>query len=607
MEIGGEMRDNTTLGYLPVLIGTVLVLALIPLHVATGVEPIPQEIPKLVEQLASPDADLVADTINLLKSVRSKDGLTAILRSLGTVSRPVRRRLCEVLVAAGEPAVEVAFAGSVPRPGTEKARVPWANHVLTCYLKTDALPLLAMKVRQGKSEERKVAAWAIWHITNYYGVGQSDPAELVALLLAAASEDSVSYVKRYSADALCNIEHDTSIPALVKLLSDEEVSGYACSGLAQRSAKASDAIPVLKRGIGQGKLPAKALDALIAIQGKEAVPFVFEHLATWEFGPNDRNTISAALLRHPHAVAIPFMEEELWKGSTSSRVRAALFFSALDHPASFKQMRKCLSVFPEGKTERTHPLNTQVACARRLRAIAVRYLSDHGDTGSYDTILEMLKADTSIKVRTAAAQSLGKIRYEKAIPALQACFFVPDEGHNAMGHRNGATHVAAVQALANMESPEAYRVLYEGVTEGHAKKHCSRFWRNAEDRTVFETFLEHFEKAHLDDQTAAGIIAAQLRTHHAHYAIPENDLVSAKNAFVTGARDPERFGPDADLSDAGKWNVSIDFAFYKNGFVKVHFSFSPKQRRGFSHGYTMLYRKQKDSWVPMSKISRYVT
>ena len=69
-------------------------------------------------------------------------------------------------------------------------------------------------------------------------------------------------------------------------------------------------------------------------------------------------------------------------------------------------------------------------------------------------------------------------------------------------------------------------------------------------------------------------------------------------------RDPKHFGPGADLSEKGKWEVSVAFAFYSNGFAKVSFVF--KSPRGFhGRGYTILYRKQVGSWIPMSKVSGY--
>ena len=491
------MPDNTIMRYRGILIGAALLVTLIRLGSEAGAEPGPGEIPKLIEQLANSDKELVDNASKQLKEVGSRDGILAILKPLGSVSAPVRQKLCEILRAIGAPAVEVVFAQSV-RPkrtrSVSRTRTRWVSqsHVLTNYLDTAPLALLSMKVREGKLEERKVASWAIGQITYYRGIGKTDPEQLVSALLEAATEDSEPYVRDYSAKALSNIKHDSSIPALIKLLSnksDKKVARHACMGLMTHGAKAPKAIPVLKRGITQGTLPAEAFGALTAIQGKEAVPFLVESLPGWKFGPNDRDLINMALAKHPHPKAIPFMLEQLWKGHSSSRERAARFFAALDHPASLKQMRKCLDVFPpDGKTERTHPNYTDVDCPRSLRTIAVRYLGDRRDTDSYDRILEMLKTDTSLDVRAAAADSFGKVRYTKAIPALQACFTVSD------GRHVEKVHTAAVQALVNMQSDKAYRVLYQGLAKGHAKDNCVGVWRDAKDRTVFEKFLVYFAK-----------------------------------------------------------------------------------------------------------------
>ena len=590
-----------------ILVGVFAIALVASSSVAAEEEVTLAEIARSIEELSSPNAEVVRKATDRLTSVRSSEGITAILKSVQTAEGPVQKRICQVLGAIGEPAVEVVFAGSVRDPATGRHRVPWASHVLTSHLKTAAMPFLVGKLRSGEIEERKVAAWALWSITRYHGFGDSEPAALISSLRDAAAQDPVEYVKRYCTDALSNLPDDASIPGLVRLLSDKAVCGDACSALAQHGEKASEAIPMLKQGIKEGRLPATAFDALIAIQGKEAVPFVVEQLSAWRFGPNDRDVISAALLRHPHPAAVPFMEEELWEGNASSRVRAAVFLSALDHPASLKNMRACLSVLPKGKSERTHPLDTEVDCARDLRAIAIGYLADHRDAGSYDTILKMLKGDLSIKVRAAAAEGVGKVGYEKAIPALEGCFAVLDKGHSAFGHADGALHAAAVEALGNIGSPQAYQVLYDGAGQGHARKHCTAFWQDAQDRAVFERFLKCFGAAPLDAKTAAGIIADQLWTHREHYTLPKEQFADAKRRFLASVRDPDHFGPGVDLSKGGTTEVSMDFRFYTIDFVLVDFSFSSRQARGHGHGYTIVYRKHGKSWRPMAKVNSFVT
>ena len=601
------MQDNTIKRYRGILVGVALLIALIPPGSEAGAEPDPGEIPKLIEQLANSDKEVVDYASKQLKEVGSRDGILAILKPLGTVNEPVRQKLCEILRAIGEPAVAVVFAQSV-RPissrSPRRVKTRWVSqsHVLTNYLGTTPLALLAMKVREGKLAERKVASWAIGSITYYRGIGKTDPEKLVSALLEAATEDSESYVRDYSAKALSNIKHDSSLPALIKLLadqSDEKVARHACMGLVKYGAKASKAIGVLKRGITRGTLPAEAFETLTAIQGKEAVPFIIESLPKWKFGPNDRGMISTALAKHPHTAAIPFMQEQFSKSNPGHKVPAARFFSALNHPKSLEPMRKCLGVFAKGKTERTHPTDTEVNNAYDLRRIAIRYFGKHGDTDSHDVILEMLKTDPSVTVRAAAAESLGKLRCQKAIPALQASFAV------SAGRNVGMMHTAAVQALVNMQSEKAYRVLYEGVAKGHAKEYCLGFWREAKDRKTFERFLGYFEKAPLDDKAADRLIATKLHTHRDHYAIAKKDVADAKKKFLAGVLDPEHFGPGVDLSSKGQWEVSLGFTFYNNGFATVSFAFKHARRGFHGHGHTMLYRKQKNSWIPMSKVSGY--
>ena len=292
------------------------------------------------------------------------------------------------------------------------------------------------------------------------------------------------------------------------------------------------------------------------------------------------------------------MQERFSKGNLGYQVLAARFFAALNHPTSLEPMKKCLGVFAKGKTERTHPNNSAVKDAYDLRRIAIRYFGEHGDSDSHDVILKMLKTDPSVTVRAAAAESLGKTRCQKAIPALQACFAVSGGGHVGM------MHTAAVQALVNMKSEKAYRVLYEGIAKGHAKEHCLGFWREAKDRKTFERFLVFFKKAPLDDNAANCLIATKLHAHRDHYAMAKKDVAAAQKQFLADVRDPKHFGPGVDLSEKGKWKVSVAFTFYNNGFAKVSFVF--KSDQGFhGRGYTILYRQQGTSWIPMSKVSGY--
>jgi len=137
-----------------VLINMALVLTLIPLNSANGEEPTPDEIPKLIQQLASADVDLVERSLVALRSVRTRDGVSRILNSLSVADEKVRLKLFKVMGEIGEPAVEPTFDASVPRHGTEIPRNRWASHVLTCYLRVNLLPLLKKKIRKRSESSR---------------------------------------------------------------------------------------------------------------------------------------------------------------------------------------------------------------------------------------------------------------------------------------------------------------------------------------------------------------------------------------------------------------------------------------------------------------------
>jgi HEAT repeat protein len=584
-----------------VVVFVTLLIGWLSPNVAVGDEPEPRDIPKLIEQLSSSDDDLADTAWARLLFVRSEDGVIAILDSLAAVDEKVRLKLFKILGDIGEPAVEPVFNASVAAAGNKKPRSPWASHVLTCRLKTYPLPLLQKKIRDGTREQRRVASWALYQMTKYGGAEDLDFPQLVEQLLGASINDSELYVRQYCAEALGRIEHESAIPALVKLvsldvMSDITIARHVCAGLSRYGARSSAAIPALKRGIENGKLPPEALNALMDIQGKEALSFVVEKISGQKFNHDDRFTIAIALCEHPHPAAIPFMEEELWNGQSSSRVQAAMFFSKLEHPASVKHLRKCLSVLPQGKSELTHPGYTEVSIPRDLRMIAVRSLCEKGDSESYEKILEMLKNDLSIRVRTAAAEALGKIQYEQAAPALKACFDVTDKGHR--GHIDGRLHFRAIEALGNIATEEAYDFLYAGLAEGKAQKQCRHFWQWSKDRVVFEKFLARFEKQPLDSVIAMDILLMQFHFHKDHCMVTESEEQELKKNFLASVVDSERFGADAELSQVEKGMVK-EFQFYKNGFTKV--TFSSRGNLGLlpcaPTAETRIYQKQGDLTV----------
>ncbi len=138
--------------YLELLTSMVIVVVMALADSAMAGEPTLEEIPKLIHELASRDAELADAAAERLKSVRSGEAVSAILGSMGTASRQVHGKLCRILGAIGEPAVEIVFAGCVPEAGSTRARVSYAGQVLTGYLHTAALPHLAVKVREGELE-----------------------------------------------------------------------------------------------------------------------------------------------------------------------------------------------------------------------------------------------------------------------------------------------------------------------------------------------------------------------------------------------------------------------------------------------------------------------
>lgn len=583
-----------------VVLGLLIFNLIIPSRGAQEAAAPAQGFMKSVTDLASADPAVSRQAVARLVQARSHEEITSILRALDTAAPTVRNQLLKVLGDIGEPAADEVFSGSVPSAEGDLPPFPYASHALTNFIELSAIPVLVDKVRSGSTEERKVAAWALWYITRYAGIGGHEPTGIISALASAATTDPLDYVKDYSANALCNIKHDACIPALVKLLADERARPKACAGLVKFGARAAVATDILRNGIEQRIFPAEALDALMSIEGEAAVPFVVASLTPWRYQRNDRDTICMALLRHPHPAAMPFMEEELWGDPYSSRGCAAQFFAALDNPCALENLRRCLAlVAVGGKSERINPLDTDVSGADTIRVIAATYLVSHKDTGSYATILRMLREDLSKRVRITAAKAFGEIGWAEAVPALSACLEEPDDANLYANLQQGDLHAAAVQALGRIGTPEAHAALYNGLAKDRAPLACARFWLESREPEVFEKFLGFYRQSPVDDKLAARIISNHLRP----YSLPKAQAANARESFLATVRDPARFGAAVDLTEAGKWQLEITYEFFTIEFAHISFTFRSPQREHHEHGESILYRKQEAGWRPMGTIS----
>ena len=483
-----------------------------------------EEVFALVEKLGTGDRVISEGAFKELVSLRSDEEIAHLVQANARYFSSRSDRLRTVFEALGERAVKEVFAASVDAKGTRTDRVPYASHILTNCLKPRAIPHLSHKLRTGSTDERRKAAWALWCILYYGGLGDNDPVALAAVLHAAAAGDESDYVRKFSLQALRDLRQPAAVPQLMELLGDKSSAIEACKGLGRLGKAAFEAIPRLEQGIRNRELPVEALRALVAIAGPEAVPFAVEHGHLPELDRFQRATVSNAFAGAPNPAAIPFMARELWDEEGSSRIDAGRFFAGLDHPASVAHLRRCLDVhYPEA--ERFEPTRADVRVVTDLRIIAILALGERGDVDSYPRFVKLLANDPSNRLRTAAAQVLGRAGYggEGAVAALKACLRVEDRG--------GALHGAVVEALAAIGSDEALEVLYQGAVDGPVKRECLRFWVEAEERRVFERFLELSGKMALDEPSRSRVLWRQLLRHRGFYGIPLEEMERATRGF----------------------------------------------------------------------------
>jgi len=409
------------------------------------------------------------------------------------------------------------------------------------------------------------------------------PQEVVADLSKSALEDTEDYVRKFAMDALKALKSEHAVPTFIRGLKDNhpDIRNYACEGLYKLGKNAKAAVPALIEGINKDQLGGKALMALVAIQGKDAIPII---LRTVERGNLERNGIDSAvyaLADVPDERSIPFMEQQLFHGGGSVPVHAAVFFSELGD-VSIEQMRKCLDYdVPENDAD-------------DVREIAVKYLGNYKDQHSFDKILDMLSSDPSINVRTEAAIALGKFGRPVAASALITRLSEKDKGYSAKGHMDGALHEAVINSLGEIGTDEALAGIYKGLASNNTLNYCKRFWHNSKNLDHLDKFIDLFDKEPVEIATAAGIIETMLETHQTELKLKDIKRESAKTEFLAHVKDEKHFGEHVDLTEGGRYSVQKEFSLYQNNFATVSFTF-----KNSGHSYSVLYRKVGADWIPM--------
>jgi hypothetical protein len=217
----------------------------------------------------------------------------------------------------------------------------------------------------------------------------------------------------------------------------------------------------------------------------------------------------------------------------------------------------------------------------------------------------MVTADPSILVRTGAALALGEYSDERAIPVLIKSLGQRDVGFEAEGHRDGELRRTAVRSLGKIGTDDALAALYKCARDGPASSFCIEFWVKTKEPKHLAAFLKFHDANPPKEENFAGIIAYLLRNEK-FAKLNADDQAKAEAEFRKSVSDPKQFGPDADLTDKGKYSVRTTFTFHGDEFVRVDFAFRNVNPAGYGHGYSILYRKIKKEWKPLGKVSGWV-
>ncbi len=279
-----------------------------------------------------------------------------------------------------------------------------------------------------------------------------------------------------------------AVPALIKALADKSatVRMHAARSLGRIGPGARDAVPALIKSLG-GKAVVwyKAVRSLGQI-GKPAVPHLLEAFKAWEGDVGSRAALALCYIGPPaKEKAAPVMKAALRHRDIRVRIAAAEALAKVDPTAvagatkvlmraleSENQHRRREAVYALGHigpaagpaAERLVELLdgasmwTQVSIADALGSIGA-------ETGGAGRAMQRLLGDKNNRVRSAAAQALGKLRPTRAAVAdmLIARF---DEEKDA-GARSGLWRglaamgeVARPRAIAALDSAKGWKRTY---------------------------------------------------------------------------------------------------------------------------------------------------
>ena len=111
----------------------------------------------------------------------------------------------------------------------------------------------------------------------------------------------------------------------------------------------------------------------------------------------------------------------------------------------------------------------------------------------------------------------------------------------------------------------------------------------------------------MESSLAAPIIESLLRGQRSTLELKGRSVAEAQEDFLAHVQDEKHFGEKSNLTRGKFDGIIIGYTFYKGGFAVASFAFGNTETQMVSHGYTILYRKIDQCWLPLNQVSGWVS
>lgn len=248
-------------------------------------------------------------------------------------------------------------------------------------------------------------------------------------------------LRAHAAESLGMIADKKATPALAKLLSDFDpaVRMNAATALTRIADPRSVSALIAAAGDADADVARQVVHALGELDAKQAVPVLLPMLQRPE--PELRGSVAEALGR---------IGDET----------AAIPLTGLFHDSDEGVRLKAVSAFRRFRTPTAvQPLIVLLDDPNAaLRQRAVESLGEIRHQPTVDQLMQMLRADSAVEVRLAAAKALGQLKNPKAVPVLEEAlddeFTVRCRAIVAIGQIGDASSLPALLAMLRDPVPE---------------------------------------------------------------------------------------------------------------------------------------------------------